>query len=251
LVGSGLRIEESHVVRPCERDAGGVVAGTPGRVDVGVTQAQGYRGVGLPVEDELAQVERKKSAGGRLLVALWDGGRWSTEEGLDRVVAQPSPVNRDEIEEWGEPDHSGGVDGARSSGLGGCPEGQVSARRVPHEEEAAQVERRVSLVERGEVSQGRLDVAERGGPRMAFGPHPAVFEVPYGEPRPAQVLGDGRELLPTIRHPPETAVEETHQRSVLGAGQVQIPDLVRTWTIGEGVHDESWLGAIGNREVVG
>jgi hypothetical protein len=82
-----------------------------------------------------------------------------------------------------------------------------------------------------EVADARDRIVEGARPSTGRRSEATVFQVPDGESTTRKVLSDGRHLIPTIRHSPETSVQKAdHRRSRVG-WKVQVSYLVLEGTV--------------------
>jgi hypothetical protein len=105
------------------------------------------------------------------------------------------------------------------------PQSQVTAGGVADDSHATEVEFNALDDQTGQMIDSSGDVFECPGPASIGLADAAVLQVPYGEVPGGEVARHQLELFSTVRHPPEPAVKEAHDRWTRRVGKIEVANL--------------------------
>src|SRR5690606_26581734 len=182
---------------------GDLVSGVGGCSRVPPAEVHQVEGVAGALDDELPYLERHPPQRGGPAVDAFGGGvvpGGGAERGGHGARAEPPAVALDQVE------HARQRHGQRDAGaVGGGPQGELAAGRVPGDRHPLRVERRLQAGERGQPGG---HVGDGGVPAVQVGA--AVLQVPDGEPAGGQVGAERLHEVGRPDGPPVSAVQEHH-----------------------------------------
>jgi hypothetical protein len=116
----------------------------------------------------------------------------------------------------------------------------MPARGVTHDRNPVEINRLTVFLKRRQVIDAGSHVLQRSGPPAARHSDTTIFKIPNRESAMRQVDRNGRDVIPAVRHAPETAMQEANDGCAPRAAmpgmlrQIQVTHVIRRRAVGDG-----------------